>query len=369
MKLLKKVFGEFNYVAYFRFKFFPFSLFNILSAKEENVKKTVIKSMMILYLFFLILCFVIASIFGIIFVNNTYININNFQKNIYKITQTLSDNLFENEEPELQKTQVAMEINNKWQSIHSELINKNVVFPKNWIESLSYYFNGKVYEDMKNHIIFFEKFRLMLSDILESKKIVSNEYKWIKKNIINNTLFYDGSKSMNEHIEFLNNNVNYLYSKISEINQDDKNELINILRNSPFLDNDYSLFYKATNKLFTHLDIYKMAEKIVLELFETRQKIKNEIIKQEYNLNHQEKDIDKILALKLIEARIVKQLIVDCKDSECKLTIIEKIKDPLFCIYLTSNERDQCIINYAIYNKDICEEISNTKLKNDCLNK
>lgn len=72
IKLLKKSTDEFNYFAYFKFKHFPFSLLNLLSSKDEDIKKTIIKSSAIVSILLLIISLTITAILGVVFVNNAY---------------------------------------------------------------------------------------------------------------------------------------------------------------------------------------------------------------------------------------------------------------------------------------------------------
>ncbi len=71
-KLLTKALGKFDYNAYFRFKHFPFTVFNLLSSKEENLKKSIVKSTVILSGVIMVIILVIAAILGVAFVSNTY---------------------------------------------------------------------------------------------------------------------------------------------------------------------------------------------------------------------------------------------------------------------------------------------------------
>lgn len=467
IKLLKMSTDEFDYFAYFRFKHFPFSILNILSSKEEDIKKSIIKSTVILSLLILIISLVTTAILGIVFVNNTYSqsistqeeiseqihysydrynalvelkgynedmrlnrviekdgeflymefeleNINtiffncdtnlNCQQKSFNPNQKIenqvslsgintfitaedengksifllptesydeiiSHNVFEFEDAELQNTQISNEINTQWQSIHRGIINREISAPKDWQEKLSFFYSGKAYDDLIDYIVFVTNLGLSLGDIRQSMQIVPQEYKWINENAVNNTPFYDGTQTIQEHIQKLQNNVNQLYPKLSEIKQDDTGGVASIMSMGLF-DEQGSLFDKASAKIYKHLDIYKAIERLGTELSDIRQKFQTEKINQDYDKrNIQESDTDKILRLKIVETKIANKVIGDCKTNECKMQIISLTKNPKLCTQLDYNERDQCIIDYSIYDKEICEEIRDESLKNDCLNK
>ena len=467
IKLLKKSTDEFDYVAYFRFKHFPFSMLNILSSKEENIRKSIIKSTAILSILLLLIGLVTTAILGISFVNNTYSGISDAQedlssqiqyshdryekiiesKGFYEETrinrvfekngeflylerefedvnriffncdtnlncqqksfnpnqkienqvslsgfnafliaenetgksifllptesydEIISHNVFEFEDAELQNTQISNEINTQWQSIHRGIINREIIAPKSWQEKLSFFYTGKAYDDVIDYILFVTNLGLSLSDIRQSMQIVPQEYKWINENAVNNTPFYDGTQTIQEHIQKLQNNINQIYPKLSESKQDEEGGVGTIMSMGLF-DEQGSLFDKASDKIYKHLDIYKAIERLGSELSEIRQNFQTEKINQDYDKrNIQESDTNKILRLKIVETKIANKVIRDCKTNECKMQIISLTKNPKLCTQLDYNERDQCIIDYSIYDKKICEEIREESLKNDCLNK
>ncbi|MBW2984130.1 energy-coupling factor transporter transmembrane protein EcfT [Candidatus Woesearchaeota archaeon] len=82
IKLLKRSLGEFDYGAYFRYKHFPFSILNILSSREENIKKSVIKATSILYILLLLISLIATAIVGIIWTDQIYSRQSSAQRSV-----------------------------------------------------------------------------------------------------------------------------------------------------------------------------------------------------------------------------------------------------------------------------------------------
>ncbi len=70
--LLKKSLGEFNYEAYFKHKFLPFSIFNWMYTKDKNLRSSIIKTTLLIYFLFLVVFLITTAFIGLNFVNNNH---------------------------------------------------------------------------------------------------------------------------------------------------------------------------------------------------------------------------------------------------------------------------------------------------------
>lgn len=207
-----------------------------------------------------------------------------------------------------------------------------------------------------------------MSDVKESKQIVLQEFTWVEKNVINNTPFYDGTQTLQEHIQRLQNNIEQIYHKLTTIKLNEIEYFPNIQEMEIF-NKQGSLFDKASNKIFQQTEFYKAMEKLGTEVSENARKLSIEKINQDYSERHiQESDTDKILRLKIIETKIANEMIADCETNECKMQIVFLTQNPRFCRQLDSKIRNQCIIDYSTYDKTVCDDISIESLRIDCLN-
>ncbi len=444
INLIRKSFGEFNYAAYFRFKHFPFTILNILSSKEGNIKKSIIKLTTITFILLIIIILLITSFKGIRQIDDLhqrelaeyeklsieypsdryaklaelksyanefkihyiywedgrfvysdrgletakkiYYNCDtdlNCQEKEFNIDQKLEEqvplkdarafataknelenvifilpkesaeeiifhNIFEFEDEELRDSQISLEFNNWRESIFRELLNKQAT-KRNWKEKLFHYYSGDHTYDTVDLILFIANLGADLYKIRVTKQISLQEYDWIKQNRINNTPFYDGSQTIQEHLQKLRNNVDYLYSKMPAAT--DKEPTYEM----PDIFGEESLFDKAYARIYTRTHHYKSIETLGIGLQEVRENKLKTLIDLYYNkIDLPESDISKTIRLKILETAIAYQVIQHCKNKECVTEIISLTKNPMFCEQITSeffdnfrSELTQCREDYS----------------------
>ena len=66
---------------------------------------------------------------------------------------------------------------------------------------------------------------------------------------------------------------------------------------------------------------------------------------------------------------MVNKQLIDWIKSEEAQGYSDQQLNPKFCKDLDYKERDECIIKYSLYDKEICEEIRDESLKDECLHK
>ncbi len=247
--------------------------------------------------------------------------------------EAIMHNVFEFEDQELRDTRIGKELNAEFYYIYKQIIDRHTEMPLNWQQKLSYFHSGRVYLDLANNLWVFVMSNFDIYYIHDSIKITLEEYKWIKSNKINNSSFYDGTQTVAEHMQNLQNNIEQVYLQLPKTIDKDKNEYLFRMWD-PFnlYPGKYSpLFNKANVNVFNHLDIYNTMYEMGEFYFEMQNSYIINKIKDEYNKKDlSESDISKILRLKIIETKIAKQVIDKCRTDECKIEIFSLTKNPRF---------------------------------------
>ncbi len=312
----------------------------------------------------------------------------NSKKDVYilpreTVSEIISHNIFEFENPELRNTKIASEIDEQHSTILGK-ISKKTKQPESLQEEIYAFYSNNVYDDVYNLILLKIEYGLKRGSIQNSQRIVTDEFNWINANKINKTLFYDGTTNATEHIQRLQNSTDQLQILLS-------NE--NLFNSKVYCEDKYALFtsfavdespvIKATAILFHSTDFYNVKTNVKAcerrystQFFEGFDK----------NFNYiQENEISRLLRLKIMEIKMIRvrtfEIISSSDDFDEMNENIDRIinltKDPKECysfLYYRwgydlelQPKVDECIMKYSKYNKKACEEIKNITLRNQCL--
>ncbi len=369
--LFRKSFGRFDCLAYgFR--------------DERDTKKTIVKTTITLSLTLLVIIQIITLFLGIALVNKIIF----FQENTAGRMLEIPKNVYDPEDTELQNSEVLTQLNNLWRANREMIINKSermIIKPKNWQGKLSLFFTGKIYDNLIAYLLSLEGYMESKLEISQSMQIISQEYKWIKRNLVNGTLFYDGTKTLQAHLQKLQSNNNQMFLLFLYLEDQDKRKCLplpastkhffpeqsTLLDKLPIkIDEGYgSLFDKASIKIIKHLDAYKAIERLSTKLCEYRRarikKINLEYYKSK-GWSWGGDDINKTLKLKILETKIANLIIHNCKTTKCKMEIISLVKNPDLCSDLDYMDRDRCKLLCSTYNREICNQIIDGGMRNRC---
>ncbi len=235
--------------------------------------------------------------------------------------QIASYGLFLLEDPELQETKIAKEINEEWKNNYITTIKSlnEINIPEKWYKLILSFHNGKVLKDFSKSLTSNWIFNLKAGYLSSSAEIISQEYGWIKKNEINSTIFYDNTKNIDEQIARLKKSVNNLSQLYEQYLSKKHNEGT---QNRNYLSNLYSsrrgshIFDKASENLMKKLNIYQQLYEINGRIDSLRKEMIENITVQSYKSalkeaeNPQVDKLEKALRLKLAETNLLSHFIL-----------------------------------------------------------
>ena len=245
------------------------------------------------------------------------------------VEQVLSSGLFLLEDPELQETKIAKEINEEWKNNYITTIKSlnEINVPKSWYKLILSFITNKASEDewvilTSRSTSFYKRNYLNLLPW-----IVSQEYGWIKKNEINGTIFYDNTKNIDEHIARLKKSVS-TFSKfykeyLSKEHGIEKEYGIEIQNKHPLLMPSFScnriidcVFGRASENLMEKIKIFEYNDEESGRIDQLEGEIIKNITVQSYKSalkeaeNPQVDKLEKALRLKLAETNLLSQFIL-----------------------------------------------------------
>lgn len=291
-------------------------------SQEEMGGSKVIKLTTIITIIVLVTSVLGMGFVGKSFSDGVYKKIKNQQEIIVKdlrYTTPFANQIFS--EQELQSSKIVAKLRleeegvlNKENSILRD--NKARLSEDTWTK-LGRVYSGEIFDDVANNIISTTELSLRVAKIKRSANTISGEYAWLKKNRIDNTPFYDGTQTVQEHQQRLQSTINQLHPRLPRI-RDDRYQPLAIMSLGG---EAKTLFGKASMKIIKKIDVYKAIEKMSKEIAETKQRFRTESIQEYDTPDPTEGETDSLLRLKVAETMIANEVRSGCETKECRTGI------------------------------------------------
>jgi hypothetical protein len=271
--------------------------------------------------------------------------------------EMIARDIFEFESESLKDTKIAKEINKLNKEQYNDLLAFNINMPSKLKDKIWGIYTLNVIDSFADYIELITKLGLSIGNNRQLVRITLAEYKWIERNQINNTFFYDNAENMQEHISNLRTNIDYFYPDLPESTKSNiYDSLLGVKSNSIFSIESESLYQTILMQLTNHLKVIKTFERLGENLASQKKKYSEEIYQMYKDKDISKDDIDKIIRLKILETRIAEKVGDNCETEECGQEIMSRTHNPWVCRSLYHLNSDECIINYAYYDKLICDE-------------
>ena len=276
----------------------------------------------------------------------------------------------------LKNTKISEEITNKYLDMRDyvsgvevkaseDLLNKEqyvLLFEEPFLVFYTYY-SGIMYDDYDVLLHTQIKMSHDLHVINNVREIVLNENRRIRRNQENGTTFYDGSGTLQGHVDNLRSNVEQLYPKLMSLEFERDAPMPNILH-----DVGDTIYGKAFARMVKNSQTFFAGRSVKVTAYNFEYNVTKTEIRDLYGtIDVKESKKSKIFRLKILENQMVGILMDECNGDDCKKDLISITEDPAHCKDLSRGEAE-CIIEYSQYDKSFCEDIPDYDSRDLCYN-
>ena len=258
----------------------------------------------------------------------------------------LSHSYFEFEPEELQATPFVKQIDSRKKQLMRDLLGRiKEDKPGTWQAKLSFYYNERAFDLIIEQILFLEKWSAEFGNIGIAIRAAKEEYKIIKANEINRTPFYDGTTTLQEHIENLSKKIS-VSNYDASISRFIKPTMVELLTIFEILQKNDSIFDKANEKITGHLLVYLKAKELNDKFSELIKQFTIKDLADTYDSEGvEENNMSKSIRLRALDISMAEYLILNCKDKSCEAELVNLTKSTTLCWYVKHLNRNECPIS------------------------